>query len=208
MTDGIAPPTGMVGARFRETALRAMLREPDDLAYPLVTDLAHRPLTVEIIAPHALTTIQKVACGLFVAFPALFLLLGAVDGNITLIGIALFLLALAALAFWLMLTRARMQWRVTWGDRSVEVHDRRWGRDLQWSAPYSEYSGVRTRKSRLPTYGRGSYETGKSISVVELVHEEPEKTLLLTSIDPSPEVERLARANAAHLKVPFLDESV
>ena len=195
------------GSGAGERALRAMLREPEDLAYPLVTDLAMRPVTVDVIAPHSISTSQKVAAVIFVLFPALFLALGVGDDNFALIGIALFLFALVGLTFWIMRKRAGMQWQICWRDRSVDVVDRRWDRNALWSAPYSDFLGIAIRKGRIPRHGRGTHGSGRRLLVTELVHEDPDKTLILESNDPSPQVEERARANAGYLDVPFLNGS-
>jgi type IV secretory pathway TrbD component len=204
MTNGSRAADTGFGAGFGERALRAMMRAPEDLAYPLATDLAARPLTVDVIAPQGLTPVQKVAGAVFVLLPVCFLVFAVIDASIVLFAIAAFIAALAGLMFWLIGKRAAMAWRITWMEQSVEVLDQRWNRNHRWSAPYCEFSGVAVRSSRLPGYRSGTHSAGRPIHVAELIHENPAKTLLLQSVEPSEDAERAARETAGHLAVPFL----
>ena len=193
-----------ISAGIRETALKAMLRGSEDLAYPLVTVLEERPLTLEIISPHPLGRAQKIAIGILLAFAGLFVVLGLFDTNLTMVLIALFFVLLVGFAYWIAVARTQMAWRVTWRDDHVEVDDRRWGRNAHWSLPYSRFNGIAVRNDRIQAHGVNSHRMGRRIQIVELVHEDPGRTVLLETRDPSPDVEDRARANAQHIGVPYL----
>jgi len=191
-------------AGIRETALRNMLRAPEDLAYPLVTDLHDRPVTMEVISAQPSGRLQKVFSGLLLFPGLLFLILGIIEGNLALIIITLFFCALVGLVFWINAARSNMLWRISWQDDTVEVTDQRWGRNSHWSAPYTAFTGIAVRKNRIMRNRSGSPRTAVPIQVTELVHQNPQKTLLLGSCDPCRGVETRARASAQHIGVPFL----
>jgi len=88
--------------------------------------------------------------------------------------------------------------RVRFGEDGVVVQDRRWLRNVDWSAPYSAFQGIQLRKRLINS---GPFD--RILHIVELTHPNPSLSLplLITSNDPPPRSALVSVANLFGLSV-------
>lgn len=132
------------------------------------------------------------ALAVLFALASLFMANAAFEGLLGMGLIAAFLLSIVGVIALVITAAARMEWRASWQDKHVQVHDRRWGKTREWSAPYSEFEGVAVRTLVIGQSSPLGIRLPATYHLAELRHPDPLKTILIAASRNAAESERAA----------------
>ena len=190
-----------------EAFLRSILLDPDARACPLLADLTRRPVESHLVRVRKVENHRRFALVALLAIGTLFMLMGVLEGALPMMLIAGFLLGIIGITVAVVVLASRMEWRATWLPDEVQVYDRRWGKVREWTAPYSEFEGVRLRKLVMGKYRVGMPRTSVVYYIAELKHPDPLRTVIVASHRDAAKVEAAAAGAVVALGVARLANS-